>query len=312
MLKVYRFTGIEQKRLACGGAGESGAFTLKQANNSFRILIVPADMEKRSFEILRDISVEIEELDNWLCSWVLIVKIGWKYKVQGRDWNVSSPGLDVNFVWKRPLKHGVLPSLTSHPRCGIYYHRSRHKYSYPRQEDKTGIKRCHSFTMCVCMLSCFSYVQLFATPWTVASQALLWDFPGKNSAVGCHGLRQGIFPTQGLNQRLLCLLCWQESSSSVVLPGKPRFMVRYVNNGGSYVCVGAEPMGNLCTFNFAVNVQLFLKSQVSKEKKIDICPPWKFLASHLKVWEEHNYLLEPRFSEFLIIIYWGQNTYCEE
>ena len=64
MLKVYRFTGIEQKRLACGGAGESGAFTLKQANNSLRILIVPANMEKRIFEILRDISVEIEELDN--------------------------------------------------------------------------------------------------------------------------------------------------------------------------------------------------------------------------------------------------------
>ena len=138
MLKVYRFTGIEQKRLACGGAGKSGAFTLKQANNSLRILIVPADMEKRSFEILRDISVEIEELDNWLCSWVLIVMIGWKHKVQRQDWKVSSPGLDVNFVWKRPLKHGVLPSLTSHPGYGIYYHRSRYKYSYPRQEDKTG------------------------------------------------------------------------------------------------------------------------------------------------------------------------------
>ena len=64
MLKVYRFTGIEQKRLACGGAGKSGVFTLKQANNSRRILIVLADMEKRSFEILRDISIEIEELDN--------------------------------------------------------------------------------------------------------------------------------------------------------------------------------------------------------------------------------------------------------
>ena len=26
-----------------------------------------------------------------------------------------------------------------------------------------------------------------------------WDFPGKNSGVGCHFLLQGIFPTQGLN-----------------------------------------------------------------------------------------------------------------
>ena len=27
----------------------------------------------------------------------------------------------------------------------------------------------------------------------------LWDFPGKNTRVGCHLLLQEIFPTQGLN-----------------------------------------------------------------------------------------------------------------
>ena len=26
-----------------------------------------------------------------------------------------------------------------------------------------------------------------------------WDFPGKNTGVGCHALLQGIFPTQGWN-----------------------------------------------------------------------------------------------------------------
>ena len=194
MLKVYRFTGIEQKRLACGGAGKSGAFTLKQANNSLRILIVPADMEKRSFEILRDISVEIEELDNWLCSWVLIVMIGWEHKVQRQDWKVSSPGLDVNFVWKRPLKHGVLPSLTSHPGYGIYYHRSRYKYSYPRQEDKTGF-----IYHAVCMLSCFSYVQLFVTPWTVASHTpLSMRFPRQGEWRGLPWLPPGHLPNPGI------------------------------------------------------------------------------------------------------------------
>ena len=30
-----------------------------------------------------------------------------------------------------------------------------------------------------------------------------WDFPGKNTGVGCHFLLQGIFPTQGLNPGLL-------------------------------------------------------------------------------------------------------------
>ena len=33
-----------------------------------------------------------------------------------------------------------------------------------------------------------------------------WDSPGKNTGAGCHFLLQGIFPTQGLNPRLLCLL----------------------------------------------------------------------------------------------------------
>ena len=34
-----------------------------------------------------------------------------------------------------------------------------------------------------------------------------WDFPGKNTGVGCHCLLQEIFPTQGLNPSLL--LCRQ-------------------------------------------------------------------------------------------------------
>ena len=47
------------------------------------------------------------------------------------------------------------------------------------------------------------------------------DFPGKNTAVGCHALLQGIFPTQGSNLRLLCLLHWQAGSLPLAPPGKP-------------------------------------------------------------------------------------------
>ena len=55
--------------------------------------------------------------------------------------------------------------------------------------------------MHVCTLS---HVQLFATRQTVACQApLSWDYPGKNTGVGCHFLLQGIFPTQGLDPYLL-------------------------------------------------------------------------------------------------------------
>ena len=50
------------------------------------------------------------------------------------------------------------------------------------------------------LLSC---VQLFAIPWTVAKLLGPWNFPGKNVAVGCHFLLQGIILTQGLKASLL-------------------------------------------------------------------------------------------------------------
>ena len=52
-----------------------------------------------------------------------------------------------------------------------------------------------------------------------------WDFPGKNTGVGCHFLLQGIFPTQGSNLCLLCLLHWQVDSLPLVPPGKPHLIL---------------------------------------------------------------------------------------
>ena len=45
-----------------------------------------------------------------------------------------------------------------------------------------------------------------------------WESPGKYTGVGYHSLLQGIFPTQGLNLHLLCLLHWQADSLLLVLP----------------------------------------------------------------------------------------------
>ena len=51
------------------------------------------------------------------------------------------------------------------------------------------------------------------------------DFPGKNTGVGCHALLQGIFPIQGSNLRLLCLLNWQAGSLALAGPF-PTFPLR--------------------------------------------------------------------------------------
>ena len=64
---------------------------------------------------------------------------------------------------------------------------------------------------------------LSATPWTVAHRLLCpWDSPGKDIGMGRHVLLQGIIPTQGLNQCLLCLLHWQTSSLPLVPHWKPQ------------------------------------------------------------------------------------------
>ena len=61
-----------------------------------------------------------------------------------------------------------------------------------------------------CMLSHFSHVRLLAALWIVAHQApLSMGFSRQECWSGCHALLQGIFPTQGSNQHLLCLLHWQ-------------------------------------------------------------------------------------------------------
>ena len=58
-----------------------------------------------------------------------------------------------------------------------------------------------------CMLSC-SVMSDSLRPIGLQPTRLLclWDFPGKSTVVGCHFLFQGIFPIQGSNPCLLCLL----------------------------------------------------------------------------------------------------------
>ena len=80
----------------------------------------------------------------------------------------------------------------------------------------TGLLHVYRTILCWAVLSCFSHVQLFVTPWTVG------DFSGKNTAGGCRFLLQGVFPSQGSNLCLLCLLHGQIGSLLVAPSGKPR------------------------------------------------------------------------------------------
>ena len=72
--------------------------------------------------------------------------------------------------------------------------------------------------MCVC-----SVISDSLQPHGLQPTRLLcpWDFPSKNTIVGCHFLLQGIFPAQGLNLCLLGRLHWQTDSLPLSHLGSP-------------------------------------------------------------------------------------------
>ena len=55
-----------------------------------------------------------------------------------------------------------------------------------------------------------------------------------------HALLQGIFPTQGLNTRLLCLLHWQAGSLPLAPPGKPKEGLGRVPYKTEFLQLGTE------------------------------------------------------------------------
>ena len=69
------------------------------------------------------------------------------------------------------------------------------------------------------------------------------DSPGKNTGVGCHALLQGIFPIQGLNPSLSCLLPWQAGSLPLAPPGKAILLGRKESNSNSkhFICASYLP-----------------------------------------------------------------------
>ena len=79
---------------------------------------------------------------------------------------------------------------------------------------------------------CLRTKLLFATPWAVAHQAPLpWDFPGKNTEVGCHSLLQGISWPKDWSRISLHLLHWQAGSLPLAPSGKPlQYLLRTDKN----------------------------------------------------------------------------------
>ena len=99
------------------------------------------------------------------------------------------------------------------------------------------------------MLSHFSHVRLFVTLWTVAYQSPLSVMILQARLLSCHALLQGIFPTQGSNPHLLCLLHWQAGSLPLVPPGKLHVLPSHLPVSNCALQLhGLPQLTNLCCF----------------------------------------------------------------
>ena len=84
-----------------------------------------------------------------------------------------------------------------------------------------------------------------------------WDFPGKNSGVGCHSLLQGIVPTQGSNPGLLH---WQVDSLPSEPPGKPEITTAVAHSQRAL----SECWGHVCMAIWSLSPWASLVAQTVK------------------------------------------------
>ena len=117
-----------------------------------------------------------------------------------------------------------------------------------------------------CMPSCFSPDSLRPYGPQPARLPCPWDSPGKNTGVGCHALLQGIFPTQGSNQYLLCLLHWQADSLPLASLGKMFITILYVMEKRGHN-LSAQQQGIVY-----IMVQLFCTFLPAAAKSLQSCP----------------------------------------
>ena len=100
------------------------------------------------------------------------------------------------------------------------------------------------------------------------------DSPGKNTEMGCHALLQGIFPTQGSNPRLLCLLHWQVDYLPLAPPGKPQISPYYLIHEILFVGI----LLTLIQMQLLVNIRVHLEGKINLYIVFKSCEKALFLT----------------------------------
>ena len=97
------------------------------------------------------------------------------------------------------------------------------------------------------------------------------NYPGRNTGVGCYALLQGIFPTQGLNPRLLHLLHWQADSLPLGHLGSPD--LRSMKSHLQFIAQDTAGKGNVNTkIAIDIRVKYYRKwSYISRKHPFRVC-----------------------------------------
>ena len=117
-------------------------------------------------------------------------------------------------------------------------------------------KKSAVFVVCCCLVTKSCPTLLWPCGLHPARHLCPWDFPGKNTRVGCHFLLWGIFLTQRLNP---CLLHWRASLVTQLVKNPPAMQetwfdpLQYSGLENSMVCIVhgiAKSRARLSGFHF--------------------------------------------------------------
>ena len=130
-------------------------------------------------------------------------------------------------VWKIPWKEepgrllsmGLQKTWTQTQQPSISHHACAHTHTHTHTSNLC----VHAKSLQLCLTLCD--LMDFSPPGSLSM-----GFSRQEYWSGLPSLLQGIFPTQGLNPHLLCLLHQQAGSLSLAPPGKPNYSSVDLNN----------------------------------------------------------------------------------
>ena len=100
-------------------------------------------------------------------------------------------------MWLSWLSHSLLAWLTAlHPHYRVAF------FVCPILFPSPSLPRTGDNFVCVCLVTQSCPTLCDSMDCSLPGSSVHGAFPGKNTGVGCHGLFQGIFPTQGFNPGL--------------------------------------------------------------------------------------------------------------